>query len=306
MSFDIRFCTKDIREIDHEEVSDYLRTQPYFEVNESDGGFQSIYKNLDTGVYFIFESSPELELAEEEQLPPGYQDTGLWFTLNLIRPTFFAHEALPYVEEFTKKFDLLIVDPQDDSIGGNGKPKICNTEELIASWAKSNEFGVKAFKRKEVSESSHVISYMPLEKSMNWWEYSKGKKALEEKLGDDFFVPRMFILKDQSAGELKTAISWTDGIPQIFASCDLVGIVKMKKRLFSSQTKSTKEGFIEYDDLMKLIGDLAQPFQGPVSGIKILKSDKTREVQKIFKSLRPQSTDEFKSISPDEFIDIQV
>jgi hypothetical protein len=67
------------------------------------------YCTEDTAVYFRLDFNPtKPETPKDTRVPEDYLDSGLSFNLNFNRPSFFGYEAMPFVEELTKRFGLLV------------------------------------------------------------------------------------------------------------------------------------------------------------------------------------------------------
>ena len=109
MSFDLFFCWDRQERINFEAVCSWSDALAYFERNDN----QLWYRNEDTGVYFSldFEGKQPAE-GEGPEIPEGYFDTGLSFNLNFNRPSYFGYEAMPFVENLSKRFGLFAFDPQ--------------------------------------------------------------------------------------------------------------------------------------------------------------------------------------------------
>lgn len=105
-------------------ILDHLEKYPGFQRQElPDSGYALV--NQATGVYCYFSTD-------------GAQS--LCFSLNYNRPTFFALETMPVVENLCRQFKLTVEDPQEDAIGPVSLP------EMIYSWRIHNERAVKGLK----------------------------------------------------------------------------------------------------------------------------------------------------------------
>jgi hypothetical protein len=123
MSFDLYFCRQDSSAPAIPELKQYFASFPLFNVEDvAAGGVQFWYQNEATGVHCDFSYSP-LDANELE----GCGSSGLTFNLNYSRPSFFAYETMPLVEAFCKHFDLVVEDPQEETV------QPAETEILITS-----------------------------------------------------------------------------------------------------------------------------------------------------------------------------
>lgn len=303
MSFDLYFCKRNEEKITSDQFVGYFSKNPKFKVEEIPKlkGYQFLYHNKETGVYFIVEYSSYNRESGESMIPEGFYDSDLSCSINYFRPTFFGCEAMPIIEEMAKAFQLLVVDPQDSEIGGNGKPKECKAGELIESWEKSNTWAVKN------NEIDNKIKppYLSREKAMAWWNYCKNKEALEKKILEDIFVPTIFILQEVATGNLYTAITWTQAIPQIFPKCDIVIMGQKKKKLLGF-FEDIKPYMITYERLINEIQGNLEPFESSVPDIKILTIEKAKNIAEWFNNVKLNKFEGYESVASDGFIDVKI
>lgn len=301
MSFDLFFFSEGDKGIERGKILDYLKETPNIKIGESsDDGFQAIYENKDTGVYFLFEySRPDSsDIDSKAPVQQGSADTGLSFILNYHRPSFFAMEAMPVVESLQNNLDLVIANPQDDSEDGEAKRR--NGDDLLNSWESSNAVALKGFVS---APGADTPLYMPREKADGLWNYSKIINSLKEGFGESIFVPSIMTAVRKNEKEVYNFISWTDGIPQVFPSFDYCAIVVLKKKLFGSP-KAVIKGFIDYGSLMKALDGHLDVFES-VPGMKILSPKKADAVQTIFKKLKTEDI-EIEGIARDGFVDVKI
>ena len=183
MSFDLYFCRQNGSTPSISELKEYFSDLPRFRVNDvAAGGVEFWYRNEATGVYCGFSNSP-LDAAELE----GCGSSGLTFNLNFVRPTFFAYETMPLVEDFSKQFDLLVENPQDETIDK------ADATSLISSWRTHNAWAIGATKNTPIGEEFE-LPYMPEASATAWWRYMSVQPTIEEAITDDIFVPSLMIL----------------------------------------------------------------------------------------------------------------
>ncbi|MDA8233952.1 MAG: hypothetical protein M0Z31_03935 [Clostridia bacterium] len=299
MSYDLYFCRRQNDPLTKEELIDYFNNCPHYQVLEGEqGDLQFWYENEDTEVYFSFDFCISNE-EQENTVPEGFYDTGLSFNINFLRPTFFALEAMPLIEETAKKFDLLVIDPQDHEIGGNSWPKECKADELVTTWEKSNVFAIE-----RINSQGEDLLHMPKEKSLLLWNYLKEKNTFQDKLGDEVFVPQIFLIQREGEKDLHRVITWTQAIPQIFPECEYI-IVLIEKRRFGLKNKA-EEGIIPYHLVISQIEQYLEPIDGPIPNLKILKPQKAAEVVDIFNGFKIDDYDDFLRVGLDNFIDIKI
>ena len=243
-------------------------------------------------MYFCFDYVHRNDRETDENIiPSDWHDTGFCFTLNYLRPTFFAYEAMPIVEEFANEFQLFIADAQDERSHGPIVPNLCHSNELIESWKRSNVTAVKAHQKLHGD-----INYMPEEQSRLWWQYSREKSRLQKQLGCTIFVPSIFIFKKQKEPGLLTAISWTEGISQVFPESDYIIIIR-------NQVRNSTPGFVSSHEIYSKLDKYIEAFDGSVRNMRILKPDKAKQVKEISKALEIKVFPDIKRIAPDQFVD---
>ena len=239
MSYDLNFYKRKTDPISKSDIEQYLNNLPNV-TNES--GTQWFYQNKNTGVYCTFEyyeldeSDEELEIESFE----NFEDTNFSFNINFIRPQFFGRECFPIVDKFAKDLNLYILNPQ-----GDGEPKEYESELLEKQWAESNLNFAK------INFKEWGLNYLDLEKSNYSWEFSIKRTELQNKLGEEYFVPGIFYVKPKNENELKTLSVWPEHIPYVLPKVDFIIVQKVKRKLFG---KKKEDGIIKYSDLISKLG----------------------------------------------------
>lgn len=272
MSFDLHFYTKRNREVSDKHIADYLRQNGCVREGEYPQWF---YGNEVTGVYFSFEMQLESDDPEEIKLFDSFKDfnnTSLTFTLNFIRPNFFGLEAFPFVEKFMSELDLYALNPQ--SSGDPDNPRQESADEYYADWSQPNltvssdyfdEFGLVHF---------------PIEKSNDYWRYNFHKNELQEKLGDDYFVPSLILVRQAATGSPVTLSTWTQHIPNVFPPADFVAIVRKRKKFFRTVDET---GLISRDNFETTFADYLEPLD--FKGCKIIHPERAAAAADLFNSV---------------------
>lgn len=189
-----------------DEFHAFFAARPMF--RSSNG--QAVYENKDTGVYFIFNLATSGESEE-----PSHKVS---FNLNYFRPHFFAREAAPELTAVIGAFGFDIHDPQNDGMGDGP----FSEAGFLRGWDHGNAFGYQALLRSENPPSA--IHYRPTAELEAIWRWNRQKAAVQNQLGDQVFVPRVFwILAD---GKLSSAAVWPDGIPELVPTVDLYVICR--------------------------------------------------------------------------------
>lgn len=209
MSYDLYFYKKKETTINKTEIVDYLTSNLGLDAEHDN---QWIFENKDTLVYFSFEYF-EKEDGEDLDLNEGFEkfdDTNFSFNINFMRPSFFGLEAFEFIDKFLSELNLFVVNPQKDL----EEPYKPSKEELFENWNNTNlAASVDHFKDLE-------CVYIPEAKSTQVWKYNFNRKALQKKLGEDYFVPRQFFFKGKKDNEVFTLSSWLEHMPTIIPPSD--------------------------------------------------------------------------------------
>lgn len=288
MSFDLYFCRQDNTAPSLTELKNYFSAQPNFNVEDTaDGGTQFLYKNEVTGVYCIFASSP-LDARELD----GCGSSGLSFNINYNRASFFAYEAMPLVETFCRHYDLVVEDPQEETVGP------ANAAALIDSWRRHNASATAA-----LAQSDLDLHYLPERSATTWWRYMTVQPALEQSLTEDFFVPTPFIIMTPE-GELFTAMVLPNAIAQFFPTSDYVVVQRQKKRLFNT---TEEMGLVRYETVMESIRHLLDDYDFEGNRFKLLRAEKKQQAASVIQKLRfePLELKQCTRIAPDGFHDVE-
>jgi hypothetical protein len=291
MSFDLNFCRQNRSAPATSELKEYFSAQPCFEVSDvAEGGVEFVYQNEETGVYCIFSYSP-LDAAESQ----GCGASGLAFNLNYGRPTFFALETMPLVERFCKHFDLLVEDPQDETM------QAAEASRLISSWQSHNTSAMGTMK-KVAEEENMELHYFPEAKATEWWRYTSIRKGIEDSMVQDIFVPSLLIVVNPARTLLRLMV-WPKGIPQFFPTADYVYVEREKKRLFG---KKEEAGLVPYESVISACSALLEEFDFGEYRLKYLTPEKTASAEKVVESLELEPVDlsKYTRIASDDFHDV--
>lgn len=249
MSFDLYFYTRKEHLFDASKVESYLVKNGCVRVSEDE---QWVYENEDTDVYFDFERQPENDDPEDNKTFESFDDfnnTRYSFSLNYIRPNFFGLEAFPFVELMMSELDLFALNPQSDS--EIEIPRRQTAGEYYSNWSNTN-----------LSVSSDHFDYFdllhfPLEKSNEYWRYNFHRNEMQDKLGDDYYVPTLILARQASTGEPITISTWTEHIPNVFPPADYFLINRKKRKLFRTAEES---GLISHESFIREFGSYLEPF----------------------------------------------
>lgn len=291
MSFDLYFCRQDGSAPSIPELKEYFSAIRLFQVNDvAAGGVEFWYQNEATGVYCLFSYSP-LDAAELQ----GCGSSGLTFNLNFRRPSFFAYETMPLVEDFCEHFDLVVENPQDETVQ---KP---DAKTLISSWRSHNSWAMRTMKTVAIEENMD-LHYLPEASATAWWQYTKLHQALEESISEDTFVPSLIILMNP-ASQLFTMLLWPKGIAQFFPQSDYVYVQREKKRLLETKEET---GLVSYKSVIEKIGHLLDDYEFGGLQLKYLGPERTAEVIPLIQTLdlKPIDLGQCTRMAADSFHDV--
>ncbi len=266
MSYELNFYKRKTDTISRADIDNYLGKLSYI---TSENETQWIYDNEDTGVYCIFEyNKPEEEESEiDNKYIEDFENTYFTFIINFFRPQFFGYECFPLVNKFVEDLDLFISNPQNSY-----EPKRYDLGELEQDWGLANLSYSKS-KFKEIG-----LNYLELEKSNNSWEFNLNKSKLQNVLGDDYFVPRIFYLKQKNSNTIETMSVWPDNIPYILPEVDYILVQREIKKFFKI---INDDGLISYSDLLSQLG---QYFKDD-KGYKIIHPENANNISKLYNEL---------------------
>ena len=273
MSYDLFFYKRKGQQLTEDEIGTYL-VNKLTPVNES--GRQWFFENEDTDVYFSFDYNVPVNDPEEDEpfgLFADFEYSRFSFNLNYIRPNFFGREAFKFVEHFMRELDLLALDPQSKTNADS--PQKITFNEMLATWGDFN-LSYSATKFEEFE-----LTYFPMDKSEDTWHYNFNRQALQKKLGDEYFVPKVFIMQPNTGRQAITVATWTHHIPTIIPPADYYLLNKEYKKFFRTVKES---GLISYNTLIKNFGSYMSDFD--FKSCKILHPDKALRAKDIFNGIK--------------------
>ena len=217
MSYDLFFRTRPgSHAITPDAFREYFRARRHYTVRES----QAWYANEDSDVYFSFELPGEREpLDIEEEHAEGYVPEDASFNLNYFRPHVFGLEAEPEVSAFIEAFDPLLEDPQ---VGGMGEGPY-SPEAFLRGWDRGNAFAYSAAAASGSVEEGQLS--LPAAVIESIWRWNVQRSALQERLGESVFVPR--VMFHSSDAKALSFVVWTDGMAALLPVVDTVLLVRV-------------------------------------------------------------------------------
>jgi len=271
MSYDLFFYKQKGREITTDNISQYLSGNL---VPANEGNTQWFFENKDTEVYFSFEyNEPDVDTDVEEGITPidNFDDTNFSFNLNFMRPGFFGNEAFRFVEKFCRDLNLFVLNPQSNS----ENPYVPNEQEQFDIWNKTNLWASKDH------FNELQTCYLSEEECYKAWEYNFNRQKLQQKLGDGYFVPKIFFFKTKQNNKPFTLTTWTEHIPIVLPASDYVLLTRQYKKFFR-KVKDTV--LVSRTTLLDTFGDYFENFDFP--NCKIIHQDKTDLVKDKFNSIK--------------------
>jgi hypothetical protein len=124
------------------------------------------------------------------------------------------------------------------------------------------------------------LEYVPLYKSNEVYKYQSGRKLMQEKLGDNYYVPQLYFFKFLPENRIVTVSTWTQSIPNVFPIADFYFLVRKVKKLFRSVNETV---VIKAESLNQQFGQLLKPYD---LGCKIIHPEDAAKAKKFFNSIR--------------------
>jgi hypothetical protein len=254
----------------------HFEARPWYRVE----AHQAFYSNEETGVYFAFDilENPESEEDSEPRQPH------VAFNLNFFRPHTFALEAEPEIAAFLARFPGRTHDPQlmgDEPYSRDGFLKGWNHGNRAAFSAMAGQ-GANA---PLLADPAHIESA---------WRWNYNRRALQEKLGDNVFVPRVVWLQPSAGAAPVRCATWTFGIPSVIPEALITHVVLVRQKrptlmkMFSRQQEDpgTELKLLGVESGIRLRG----VERGEVDGMPVLFTPVTGplEVQALFSGAWPK------------------
>lgn len=273
MSYDLYFYKRKTSDLTESQIAEYL-TNNLTSTSESDA--QWFVEDEDTETYFSLDQNEQETDEESVELFENFADfdnTHFTFNLNFLRPDFFGQFAFEFADKFIKDLDLFVLNPQSTIDPDNPiKPQ---ENELYENWSETNSRNsANLFKEYE-------LEFYPVEKSNDFYNYNHNKLALQEKLGDNYYVPKLYLFKRKSDGQIITLCTWTEHIPNVFPPSDYFLLTKNYKKLFRTVEEV---GLISANTFNKRFGNFLDNFE--FKNCKIIHPDKADKVKDIFNSTK--------------------
>lgn len=264
MSFDLYFYKKKGNNLSGQQIAAYLNDNLS---SQSESDTQWFVEHEDTEAYFTID---QFDIEPEEDVSfPEFENTGFSFNLNYVRPDFFGRFAFDFLTRFIADLDLYVQDPQ--SQGDDDVPFKPKAGELYETWSAINaQHAARTFQE-------YQLDYYPLEKSNDFYEYNLHKERLQAENEHLCYVPKLYLFKRFSDGQIITISTWTNHIPNLFPPADYYLLVKDYRRVFR---KTQENGLISRQTLENRFGKYMYDFD--FKGCKIIYPNDAAQMDDLF------------------------
>lgn len=273
MSYDLYFYKRKSSNLTESKIAEYL-TNNLTSTSESDK--QWFVENEDTETYFSFDQNEPETDEESIELFESFTDfdnTHFTFNLNFLRPDFFGQFAFGFVHKFINDLDLYVLNPQSPTDPDN--PIKTTGITLYENWSGANfENSANLFKE-------YDLEFYPLDKSNDFYNYNHNKSRFQENLGNNYFVPKLYLLKRKTDGQIITLSTWTEHIPNVFPPADYFLLIKRYKKLFRTVEEA---GLICSDTFNERFGNFLDNFD--FENCKIIHPDNAEKVKDVFNTTK--------------------
>lgn len=286
MAFELLFFKKKTDIINLDDIENFFVSQNFIIKPLDTHLYIFLYHNKDTKVSFTVSYNEENELLVDNLPDENYEFCYMNFTLSYLRPSFFAEEAMPIIENFINRFNLLIYDVQNEQ-------DIClkqyQSEELILSYNKNNKLACQEFNKQ------YPLNIVSKTKTNYFYQYNLNKHKWYQKYAIN--LPELNFLKHNKTGEIFTFYVW-DGQEMIFPKCDYIYIIK-KVKGFLGFTKQVK-GLIEYHKIYNIFKDNLEDIND--FNLLVLKNI-DEKITELFTALPIKDFSDFEIIEIDDLVD---
>lgn len=295
MGFELRFLTKDRRFIDPRELVLWNQQSPYLSARSLPGGLQMVYENPETDVHFSVDYLPDEPCDDAFEIPEGYFDSGLGFSLYYGRPTYFTYEAMPFLVDLARSFELWLFNPQAATLASAAK-----ADELIVSWSECNRQAVRAMAAKGLIDSFY---YLPKEKADRLWSYRLSKDRREAALDGKVYFPQIFLFAPKGERQCAAAITW-NGAAMAFPEVDYVVLVRREKSLFGFGAPAETIEYVPASSVRNIIGAVLTPL-GESDDLAILRPDAAKQKARRLAAMAGKPfANAFTRVPYDAFVDV--
>lgn len=166
----------------------YFARRPHYVVQNG----RATYLNDETGVGFSFESvAPPPTIS-------GQPRTWARFTLDFMRPSFFAEEATRELEPFVEQFGAPVRDASDASHVSY------SASAFLKAWELGNREVCGAYRGDTATDPPTMVR----SRLLSVWRWNYERSELQQSEGETVFVPRVWFVRVGNA--VATAVIWPD------------------------------------------------------------------------------------------------
>lgn len=270
MSYDLYFYKRLGNAVTEKTIGHYL-TENLCSPNESQT--QWFFENEDTEVYFSFDLNAPATDPEELALETfaGFEHTRYSFNLNFIRPDFFGREAFAFVDKLLTDLGLYVLNPQAESDADVLASPTPGT--LYRNWSSHN-----------ARHSAHFfeefeLSYLPLPASDAVWTHNFNRQKWQAELGDDYFVPKIFVCQTLADKRIITLSVWPEHLPIFVPKADYYLLSRKRRSLLENVEES---GLISARTFQKAFGKYLDNWKTGT----IITPSKAKQLKRIFNSVK--------------------
>ncbi len=293
MSFDLLFFKNKDENIVLDDVVSYFENQNNFKVLPLDDNYyRFIYRNKETRVVFVMTYNETNELISDQSFDEHIEYCYMYFTINLMRPSFFAYEAMNIVEAFINTFHLYIYDIQSLTEDKN-TVKSYTRDELIQSYIQNNNLICQEYKK------SFPLLSIEKEKTDYFYSYVINKEQLAT---DEMILPDIFFIKNINDESLHSVFSFDDIERTLIPKCDFVLVLKQEKGFLGIKKKRTS--LIPYQTFINQFKHMLEPLND--LDLYVLNPVDETKARECYENLPQIDHDKFDMINVDEIVDVDL
>lgn len=113
------------------------------------------------------------------------------------------------------------------------------------------------------------------------WEYNSNRQSIQEKLGEQYFVPKIFFFKTKQDNKPFTLTIWTEHIPIVLPTTDYILLTRNYKKFFRT-IKDT--ALVSRQTLLDNFGSEFESFDFP--NCKIIHQQKAEKLKDKFNTIK--------------------
>jgi hypothetical protein len=257
-------------------------------------GREFTYRNPETGVYGYF------DLYDPLQCPPlttaqGLRSSGLTITLNLLRPSFFALELMPVIEQLCRRLGLVVIDPQSDI----HQIEEADADRLAQRWNARNQGLVRYLAQRPGLRI--LRPYLSLSHSLESWKFCFERRKYQERLGAAVLVPLVRFAADE-ARHVQRVVDWrqpgASAMSQVFPPCDYIALAA------SPQNVPVK--YLRTSEVLDSLKEVLSETGNTVGSLPMLPAHLLDDASRAFDRLHSAGAGEqLTQIEPDAFVDCE-